>query len=125
MDIRENFSENLKEIMKERKMSLDEFADFLGISRSMLQVYLKGEGNPRLDTLEEIAKKLEISVFELLGVPPREERVNLEDIRRILETLVEGYRNLFVYLLSAKLVTREQEDGSGKSDNAKSLGLRL
>ena len=114
MSIRENLAKNLKEIMKERKMSLDEFADLLGISRSILQVYLKCEGNPRLDTLEEIAKKLEISVFELLGVPPREERVNLEDIRRILETLVEGYRNLFVYLLSAKLVTREQEGDSGK-----------
>ena len=124
MDIRENLAENLKTHMKNFNLQ-EEFAGYLGISHSMLQVYLKGEGNPRFDTLEEIAKKLEISVFELLGVPPREERVNLEDIRRILETLVEGYRNLFVYLLSAKLVTREQEDGSGKSDNAKSLGLRL
>ena len=112
MDIRENFSENLKEIMKERKMSLDEFADFLGISRSMLQVYLKGEGNPRLDTLEEIAKKLEISVFELLGVPPREERVNLEDIRRILETLVEGYRNLLVYIMGTVLLKQIHEDNN-------------
>ena len=114
MSIRENLAKNLKEIMKERKMSLDEFADLLGISRSMLQVYLKAEGNPRLDTLEEIAKKLGISVFDIIGAPPRGERVNLEDIRGILETLVEGYRNLFVYLLSAKLVTREQEGDSGK-----------
>ena len=114
MSIRENLAKNLKEITKERKMSLDEFADLLGISRSMLQVYLKGEGNPRLDTLEEIAKKLRISVFDIIGVPPREERVSLKDIRVMLEALVEGYRNLFVYLLSIKLTTIEQEGDSGK-----------
>lgn len=100
--------------MKERKMSLDEFADLLGISRSMLQVYLKAEGNPSIKTLEYMADKLGISAFDLIGAPPREERVNLEDIRVMLETLVEGYRNLFVYLLSVKLMTIEQEGDSGK-----------
>ncbi len=40
MDIKENLAKSMKAIMKERKKTLDEFADFLGISRSMLQVYL-------------------------------------------------------------------------------------
>lgn len=40
MDIKENLAKSMKAIMKKRKKTLDEFADFLGISRSMLQVYL-------------------------------------------------------------------------------------
>ncbi len=61
-----------------------------------------------------MADKLGISAFDQIGTPPREERVSLKDIRVMLEARVEGYRNLFVYLLSVKLMTREQEGDSGK-----------
>lgn len=95
--------------MKERKKTLDESADLFGISHSMLQVYLKADDNPSIKTLEYMADKFGINVFDLIGAPPREEYVSLRDI---LETLAKVYRNLFVYLLSMKLLTREPEGGS-------------
>ena len=46
MDIRESFSENLKKQMKNYN-SQEEFANYIGISHSMLQMYLHKKGNPR------------------------------------------------------------------------------
>lgn len=66
MDIRENIAATLNEEMKRRNLSIDKFATLLTIAKSSLQKYLKGEGNPSLETLELIAKKLDLSMGELL-----------------------------------------------------------
>ena len=44
-----------------------EFSSELGIPRSTLQGYLKGTSHPRVDSLEELAKKLGISPAKLVS----------------------------------------------------------
>ena len=88
MSIKENLSENLKKYKLEKDMTLEGFAEFLHISRSALQNYLAGEGNPGIDTLEHMADRLEISVYELIGAP-REEKKDMEKIKEMLLKLIK------------------------------------
>ena len=67
MDIRENISATLKREKEKRGLTFMEFATELGIPRTTLQGYLKVTSHPRADSLEELAKKLDISLAELVS----------------------------------------------------------
>ena len=69
MSIREILSIRLQEIREERGLSITDFSEELEISRTLLQAILSGKANPRADTIEHIAEKLQISPISLL-VPP-------------------------------------------------------
>ena len=72
MNIQDNIKYNLKAIMKDKRLSLTDFSEELGIARSSLQQYLKGDSNPRADTLQLLADKLNISVESLISENGRE-----------------------------------------------------
>lgn len=55
----------LKEILKERKLSITKFSSMVGISQSNLSNYINGNISPKLETLEKIADCLGIEVTEL------------------------------------------------------------
>ena len=55
----------LKEILAQRGLTLKTFAQMSGISQSNLSNYLNGNISPTLDTLNKIAKNLNIEVIEL------------------------------------------------------------
>ena len=55
----------LKDILKERNLTLSAFAEQVGISQSNLSNYVNGNISPTLETLDKIAKALNISVTEL------------------------------------------------------------
>ena len=55
----------LKDILKERNLTLSAFAEQVGISQSNLSNYINGNISPTLETLGKIAKALNISVTEL------------------------------------------------------------
>lgn len=69
MTIKNNIAAKMKAIMAEKDATVVEFAQELGIARSSLQEYLKETSNPRTDTIELIAEKLEISPAELISDP--------------------------------------------------------
>ena len=52
--------------MEKRNKSLTEFSEELGISRTALYEYLRGRGNPSVETLEHIAEKLGVSPAVLM-----------------------------------------------------------
>lgn len=66
MDIQRNISDVLQLFMKARGKTLDEFAADLEISRSTLQDYLKGTGNPTMGMVEHLAQKLGVQPALLL-----------------------------------------------------------
>ena len=72
MNIQDNIKYNLKAIMKDKRLSLTDFSEELGIARSSLQQYLKCDSNPRADTLQLLADKLSISVETLISENGRE-----------------------------------------------------
>ena len=60
MEMQENMAELIRLAMEKKHMSLQEFSKELEISRTMLQAYLRGKGNPSLKTIIHLAEKLDL-----------------------------------------------------------------
>lgn len=69
MQIEKNIAATLRHRMEEEKKSKLEFSKELGIPRSTFQGYLKGENCLRSDSIEEIARGLNISPAQLISGP--------------------------------------------------------
>ncbi len=67
MALQENLASVMRAYKQHHHQSLTEFADYLEISRSTLQEYINGTGNPRIDTLEHLATKLDLDPMILLS----------------------------------------------------------
>ncbi len=80
-------SKNIKQIRKEKNISLDELARLSGVSKSMLVQIERGSGNPSLSTLWKIANGMKVP-FNALVMRPKEpyEIIQLSDIEPILES---------------------------------------
>lgn len=61
------FNERLKELRKEAKLSQQEFANRIGISKSSVNMYERGEREPGMDTLEAIADFFNVDMDYLFG----------------------------------------------------------
>ncbi len=90
MKIRENIVAILKLEKEVRHMTLTEFAEFLQISRSLLQALMNQTANPRISTLEHIADRLGIPVEVLIGAPSVGIRAELITILQITINLLNG-----------------------------------
>lgn len=69
MNLQKNFSNNMNVIHGSHSKTLTEFAEELCISRSSLQDILRGKCNPRIDTIEQIARQLGMDPLTLLSHP--------------------------------------------------------
>lgn len=66
--------ERLRDILKERGLTLKAFSDLSGISQPNLSNYINGNISPTLDTLDKIAKALNIEVQDLF---PQKEHIKI------------------------------------------------
>ena len=85
MTLQKNLSNVMNAIRTSRHQSISEFSEELGISRSSMQELLKGNGNPRMDTIELIADRLHVNPLALLSGSYSEE--HLEYIMLLLQTI--------------------------------------
>ena len=103
MDLNKNFSTILNIIKSEHQKSMTEFSEELEISRSALQEYLSGAGNPNLTTVEHIAQKLNVSPCFLLLGDFKDEQLSafltMIDIFSLLSDLPTEKRKKFAELL--------------------------
>ena len=90
MQIEKNIAAMLQSKMKETGKTKLEFSKELGILRSTLQGYLKGDKCLRSDSIEEIAKRLDLSPARLISGPVYAEEFGLF----IMDTLQEELRML-------------------------------
>lgn len=68
MSLQKNMSEFMRMLKAQKNLSIEELSRELDISKSTLQTYLSGEGNPRLEMVEHIAKCLDVDpIFLLCG----------------------------------------------------------
>lgn len=67
MRLQKNLTHFMRYIKDSRQRSLAEFSEELGIARSTLQKLLSGNANPRIDTIEFIANRLETDPLLLLS----------------------------------------------------------
>ena len=61
------FDRILKLLRTEKKMSQQELADALGISKSSINMYERGERQPNFEVLETIADFFNVDIDYLLG----------------------------------------------------------
>lgn len=84
MSLIENLAAAILAVMKQKHMSLTEFAEELGVSRTALHDYVRAQGNPSASTIEHIAKGLGISPSVLLtGMMDSDQEITL----LLLETI--------------------------------------
>lgn len=68
----ENVASRLKELRRERRLSLQELAEVSGVSRSLLSEIERGETNPTLATLWNLTQALNVDIAALVGAPEGE-----------------------------------------------------
>ncbi len=61
----------LREILRERSMTLKAFSEISGISQPNLSNYINGNVSPTLEMLNRIAESLKIPLTELFSEPDR------------------------------------------------------
>ena len=76
MQIEKNIAATLQRRMDEAGKTKLEFSRDLGIPRSTLQGYLRGEKGLRSDSIEELAKRLGMSPAQLISGPGAAEAVS-------------------------------------------------
>lgn len=64
----------LKELRKEKGISLKELSKEVNISADSLGKYERGERNPKIDKFKKLAKYFNVTVPYLQGIVPREDK---------------------------------------------------
>lgn len=77
MGMQQNVARMMREFKAQRQVSLEEFSKELEISRSTLQDYLSGKGNPSVRTLDHIARKLDVDPLILVSGTFQPTQVNI------------------------------------------------
>ena len=62
-----SFADRMKELRKEQKMTQDELADKLGISRSTVGMYEQGRREPDFEMLDMVADIFDVSIGYMVG----------------------------------------------------------
>lgn len=108
MEIQRNMSQVIRAYKRASRKSLKEFAKELDISRSSLQEYLDGTGNPSATTINHLAKKLDVDVAFLVSGIYSEDitaiLLKLLDLLDLLAGLTQEQRMKFATLLNQMLL---------------------
>lgn len=62
-----NFAENLKQIRREHRLSQEDLAEMLDVSRQAVSKWEQGQGYPEVETLLRLSEKLNVSPDALLS----------------------------------------------------------
>lgn len=74
----QNFSQKLKELRLNKRMSQAELGDVLGVTRAAVQQWEKGVNTPTLSNLSELARFFDVSLADLMGAPPDHDSIDAE-----------------------------------------------
>lgn len=79
-----SFSENLKRLRLERKMTQDELAELLKTSKQVISRYENGQRSPKVSTVAAFAEALNVPIVALTDGPDAQSvaRTDLEQLRR-------------------------------------------
>ena len=64
-----NIGDNMRNIRKQKSMTLQQLADILGCSQQNISQYESGKRTPKLKTIQKIADALNVNVNDLLENP--------------------------------------------------------
>jgi transcriptional regulator with XRE-family HTH domain len=72
--LRRSFGLRLKSIRTSRKLTQEQFAEFIGVSVDFLSLIERGISAPSFERIEQIAGRLDTSVASLFTFPPPAQR---------------------------------------------------
>lgn len=84
------FNEKLCELRKNRKMTQEELAEALFVSRTAISKWESGRGYPSIDSLKEISKFFSVSIDDLLSadkiisIAEKENKANVKNMCDLL-----------------------------------------
>ena len=81
------FGENIKRLRKERELTQEEFANFLGVSFQAVSKWERGESYPDITLLPVIAGYLETSVDSLLSVDKAKNEQKINDYLQLYDRM--------------------------------------
>lgn len=68
--IKQTVCENLRQIVKLKKIKSKDIAAYMGLSESSISHWLKGDNPPDMDNLYILCKYLNVSLDQVFGVDP-------------------------------------------------------
>lgn len=83
-----NFSRNLLNLRKERKITQENLANYLGITKAAVSKWELNQSYPDISLLPIIAGYFDISIDELLGYEPYMED---EEVKKLYKKLIEEF----------------------------------
>lgn len=98
------FSEKIQELRNKNKLTQEQFAEKLYVSRTAVSKWESGKGYPSIDSLKYISKTFNISIDELLSneeiidIAKKENTYNLERTNNLIYSLLDIISFLFIFL---------------------------
>ncbi len=106
-----SFGENLQTIRRKNRLSQEDLAELLGVSRQAVSKWENGEGYPEVDKLLVLSEKLDISLDSLMGTGNRP-AVSGEGSAPGTIRIVSPNEGV---IINASRVTRSQQYRGGKN----------
>ena len=111
------FNEKLQELRKQNRLTQEELAEKLYVSRTAISKWESGRGYPNIDSLKEIAKFFSVTVDELLS-PNEVLKIAEEDGKqkeKHFRDLIYGLLDICIAMLLFLPFFAEKEDGAIQS----------
>jgi transcriptional regulator with XRE-family HTH domain len=102
------FNERLKELRKKSGLSQSELAQKIGISKSSINMYERGEREPGLEVLEAIADFFNVDMNYLLGTSDVSQNSNIDlQFLSILSTMTEEEKEWLLNVIKSVIEGRK------------------
>ena len=98
------FSKKIQELRNKNKLTQEQFAEKLYVSRTAVSKWESGKGYPSIDSLKYISKIFNVSIDELLSneeiidIAKNENTSNIEKINNLVYGLLDIMIILFIFL---------------------------
>ena len=98
------FNEKLQNLRKNKGLTQEELAEALFVSRTAVSKWESGRGYPSIDSLKELSKFFSVTIDELLSgekllaIAEKEEKTNIQNIRRLLLGIMDICSCLLIIL---------------------------
>ena len=79
-----NFSDNIIKLRHNKKITQEQLADFIGVTKGSVSKWETGQSLPDILTLPELAAFFDVTIDELLGYKPQLSREQIHKIYRDL-----------------------------------------
>ncbi len=102
-NIKKLLGKRIQELRKSKKLTQEELAEKIGIGTPNISYFETGRFSPAVETIEKIAKALDVEIYELYMFNPLK---SIEEIQTELENVIHSderiLRMLYKFYLSIK-----------------------